>query len=55
MTNKQTGFYQEIEQETKLEAVQKMLESGVDLESIAQWLDLPMDVVREQANKKGNS
>lgn len=52
---KQTRFYQEIEQETKLEAVQKMLESGVDLESIAQWLDLPMDVVREQANKKGNS
>ena len=49
---KQTRFYQEIEQETKLEAVRNMLNSGVDLESIAQWLDLPIEVVREEANKK---
>ena len=48
-------FYQEIEQETKLEAVRKMLNSGVDLESIAQWLDLPIEVVRNEANKKGRS
>ena len=55
MINKQTRFYQEIEQETKLEAVRNMLNSGVDLESIAQWLDLPIEVVREEANKKQRS
>ena len=60
---KQTRFYQEVftegkqegKEETKLEAVRKMLNSGVDLESIAQWLDLPIEVVREEANKKQRS
>ena len=59
---KQTRFYQEVfaegkqegiqqgKQEGKLEAVSRMLESGVDVETIAQWLDLPIDAVREQAN-----
>jgi len=59
---KQTRFYQEVfaegkqegiqqgKQEGKLEAVSRMLASGVDVETIAQWLDLPLDVVREQAN-----
>jgi len=60
---KQTRFYQEVfaegkqegrqegKQEGKLEAVSRMLASGIDVETIAQWLDLPIEVVREQANK----
>jgi len=55
---RQTRFYQEVfaegkqegRQEGKLEAVSRMLASGVDVETIAQWLDLPLDVVRKQAN-----
>jgi len=59
---RQTRFYQEVFaegkqegkqegiQQGKLEAVSRMLASGVDVETIAQWLDLPLDVVREQAN-----
>jgi len=46
---KQEGI-QQGKQEGKLEAVSRMLASGVDVETIAQWLDLPLDVVREQAN-----
>jgi predicted transposase/invertase (TIGR01784 family) len=53
---KQTRFYQEVftegKQEGKLEVVSRMLESGVELETIAQWLDLPLEVVKEQANQK---
>jgi predicted transposase/invertase (TIGR01784 family) len=53
---KQTRFYQEVfaegKQEGKLEAVSRMLEAGVDLETIAQWLDLPLEVVKQQANQK---
>ena len=55
---KQTRFYQEVfaegKEEGKLEAVSRMLESGVDLETIAQWLDLPLETVRKQANPKQN-
>jgi len=46
---KQEGI-QQGKQEGKLEAVSRMLASGVDVETIAQWLDLPLDVVRKQAN-----
>jgi predicted transposase/invertase (TIGR01784 family) len=57
---KQTRFYQEVfaegkqegKQEGKLEAVSRMVEAGIDLETIAQCLDLPLDVVREEANQK---
>jgi len=57
---KQTRFYQEVftegkqegKQEGKLEVVSRMLESGVELDTIAQWLDLPLEVVKEQANQK---
>ena len=46
---KQTRFYQEVfaegKQEGKLEAVSRRQESGVDLETIAQWLDLPLELV----------
>ncbi|AFZ43512.1 hypothetical protein PCC7418_1314 [Halothece sp. PCC 7418] len=43
---------QEGKQEGKLEVVSRMLESGVELGTIAQWLDLPLEVVKEQANQK---
>ena len=64
---KQTRFYQEVfaegkqegiqqgkqegKQEGKLEAVSRMIELGWELETIAQCLDLPIEAVREQANK----
>ncbi|MFB6274518.1 MAG: flagellar assembly protein H, partial [Halothece sp.] len=64
---KQTRFYQEVfaegkqegiqqgkqegKQEGKLEAVSTMIELGWELETIAQCLDLPIEAVREQANK----
>jgi predicted transposase/invertase (TIGR01784 family) len=67
---KQTRFYQEAfaegkdegkdegkeegKEEGKLEAVSRMVESGVDLETIAYWLDLPIEKVRKQANQQGN-
>lgn len=51
---KQTRFYQEVfaegRQEEKLQVLSRMLESGVDHETIAQWLDLPLETVRKQAN-----
>ncbi len=60
---KQTRFYQEIEQETKLEVLSRMLDLGLDLETMptarsvtyAQATDLPIEVVREEANKKQRS
>ncbi|QDZ40713.1 Rpn family recombination-promoting nuclease/putative transposase [Euhalothece natronophila Z-M001] len=56
---KQTRFYQEVftegKQEGKLEAVSRMLDSGVELNTIAQWLDLPLEMVKKEANKKKTS
>jgi len=42
-------------QEGKLEAVSRMLDSGVELNTIAQWLDLPLEMVKKEANKKKQS
>ena len=60
---KQTRFYQEVKQEEKLEVLSRMLDLGLDLETMptarsvtyAQATDLPIDVVREEANKKQRS
>ena len=64
---KQTRFYQEVFaegkqegiqegiQEGKREAISRMLELGLELETIAQCLDLPLAVVREEAQKDQNS
>jgi predicted transposase/invertase (TIGR01784 family) len=53
---KQTRFYQEVftegKQEGKLEAVSRMLDLGLDWEVIAQSLDLPLEVVKKEAQKK---
>jgi len=59
---KQTRFYQEVYaegkqegkqegiQQGKQEAVSRMLELGWELETIAQCVDLPIEVIREQVN-----
>ena len=64
MINKQTRFYQEVftegKQEGKLEAVARMLDLGLDLETMptarsvtyAQAIYLPIEVVKNEANKK---
>jgi predicted transposase/invertase (TIGR01784 family) len=60
---KQTRFYQEVFaegkqegiQEGKREAISRMLDLGLELETIAQCLDLPLEVVREEAQKHQNS
>ncbi len=61
---KQTRFYQEVfaegreegiqegRQEGKQETLSKMLDAGFDWETIAQILDLPLDVVRQEAKKR---
>jgi predicted transposase/invertase (TIGR01784 family) len=52
---KQTKVYQEAYQEasleTKLNSVQRMLRLGLSLEIIAQSLDLPLEVVQQEAQK----
>ncbi|WP_255348288.1 Rpn family recombination-promoting nuclease/putative transposase [Halothece sp. PCC 7418] len=64
---KQTRFYQEVfaegkqegiqegKQEGKREAVSRMIALGLELETIAQCLDLPLEIVREEAQKHQNS
>jgi len=46
---------QEGKQEGKREAISRMLALGLELETIAQSLDLPLEVVREEAEKHDNS
>jgi len=46
---------QEGKQEGKREAISRMLALGLELETIAQGLDLPLEVVREEAEKHDNS
>jgi predicted transposase/invertase (TIGR01784 family) len=44
---KQTKFYQEAAQETKLEAVPRLLKLGLSVEQIAEALELPVEEVRK--------
>jgi predicted transposase/invertase (TIGR01784 family) len=46
---KQTKFYQEAAQETKLEAVPRLLKLGLNVEQIAEALELPIEEVRKLA------
>ena len=64
---KQTRFYQDAfadgeqegreigQQEAKQEAVARMLKSGLNLELIAEYLDLPLSVVQQIANSANNN
>ncbi|MEM7581586.1 MAG: hypothetical protein AAF316_17465 [Cyanobacteria bacterium P01_A01_bin.80] len=49
---RQTRFYQEVERETKLEAIPRMSNMGLSVEQIAQALDLKVGVVRKAIEKQ---
>ncbi len=57
---RKTRFYQEVEQEveqrtkiaTKLEAVPRLLNTGLSIEQIAQALELEVEVVRKAIEKQ---
>ena len=49
---RKTRFYQEVEQETKLEAVPRMSNMGLSVEQIAQALELEVEVVRKAIEKQ---
>jgi predicted transposase YdaD len=51
---RQTKFYQEVEQETKLEIALRLLKMGLGLsvEQIAQALELEVEVVRKAIEKQ---
>ncbi|AKG22101.1 Rpn family recombination-promoting nuclease/putative transposase [Calothrix sp. 336/3] len=51
---KQTRFYQEVKEETKLETLPRLLKIGLTIEQIAQALDLDIEVVRQVANKQND-
>ncbi|GJD20123.1 hypothetical protein RIVM261_050790 [Rivularia sp. IAM M-261] len=48
---RQTRFYQEVQEETKLETVPRMLSEGLSVEQIARILELDTEVVQQVANK----
>ncbi|NJM23766.1 MAG: Rpn family recombination-promoting nuclease/putative transposase [Richelia sp. RM2_1_2] len=50
---RQTKFYQEVEQETKLKTVPRLLNMGLSVEQIAQALELDIEVVRKAIEKQG--
>ncbi len=49
----QTRFYQEVEQETKLKTVPRMLKMGLSVEQIAQALELEVEVVKKAVENQG--
>ncbi|KYC41767.1 hypothetical protein WA1_17205 [Scytonema hofmannii PCC 7110] len=50
---RQTRFYQEVKEETKLETIPKLLKEGLSLEQIAPVLELDIEVVRQAINQQG--
>ncbi|MBH8562972.1 Rpn family recombination-promoting nuclease/putative transposase [Nostoc sp. CENA67] len=46
-----TRFYQEAFEEGKLEAIPRLLKLGLNVEQIAEALELEIDVVRQAAEK----
>ncbi|MDF5723600.1 MAG: DUF2887 domain-containing protein, partial [Rhizonema sp. PD37] len=49
---RQTRFYQEVQQETKLEAIPRLLEEGLSVEQITRVLELDLEVVRQAVQKQ---
>jgi predicted transposase YdaD len=49
---RQTRFYQEIEEETKLETIPRLLKMGLSVEQIAEALELKIEVVRQALKKQ---
>ncbi len=49
----QTRFYQEVEEETKLKTVPRMLKMALTVEQTAEALELKVEVVRQAVEKQG--
>ncbi len=50
---RQTKFYQEVKEETKLETIPRLLKFGLSIEQIAQALELDVKQVRQAIDKQG--
>ncbi len=50
---RQTRFYQEVEEETKLETIPRLLKMGLSVEQIAEALELKIEVVRQAIKQQG--
>nr|WP_242061209.1 Rpn family recombination-promoting nuclease/putative transposase [Nostoc linckia] len=50
---RQTKFYQEVKEETKLETIPRLLKFGLSIEQIAQALELDVEQVRQAIDKHG--
>ncbi|MCX5981800.1 MAG: DUF2887 domain-containing protein [Nostocales cyanobacterium LacPavin_0920_SED1_MAG_38_18] len=50
---RQTRFYQEVKEETKLEAIPRLLKMGLSIEQIAEALELKIEVVQQAIEKQG--
>ncbi|NJN07783.1 MAG: hypothetical protein HC836_32240 [Richelia sp. RM2_1_2] len=48
---KQTRFYQEVREETKLETIPELLKEGLTIEQIARVLKLDIEMVQQVVNK----
>ncbi len=48
-----TRFYQEVQEESLLEKVPRLLALGLTVEQLAQTLDLDIEVVRQAASLSG--
>ncbi|AFZ25780.1 hypothetical protein Cylst_3655 [Cylindrospermum stagnale PCC 7417] len=49
---RQTRFYQEVQEETKLETIPRLLREGLSVEQIARVLELNIEVVRQAIEKQ---
>lgn len=49
---RQTKFYQEVKEETKLETIPRLLKFGLSIEQIAQVLELNVEQVRQAIDKQ---
>ncbi|WP_041233147.1 hypothetical protein [Cylindrospermum stagnale] len=49
---RQTRFYQEVQEETKLEAIPRLLKMGLSVEQITEALELKIEVVRQAMEKQ---
>lgn len=51
---KKTRFYQDVQQETKLNSVSKFLKLGLTVEQIAEALELDIELVKQEASKQSS-
>ncbi|MEH2411586.1 DUF2887 domain-containing protein [Nostoc sp.] len=50
---RQTKFYQEVKEETKLDIIPRLLKFGLSIEQIAEALELDVEQVRQAIEKQG--